>query len=611
MFCASWASTCLPRRQVFGCFPVLQKEKSHLKLFVGCNVFLDMSATDIFTSHPVFRKHLGALKTQPQCHGKIAHGLSSVKEKRVGSLWKYPIQIARKTNFKGWSLDKKQAPLIKAVATVEPKYLVPTENDNRYDSMLKFCSNSDSQLFQISNDESSEIDDKERLRRMKISKANKGNVPWNKGRKHSAATLQRIRERTRIAMQDPKVKMKLVNLGHRQSEETRIKIGAGVRQGWRRRREKLMLQESCFIEWQNMIAEAARKGYAGEDELQWDSYRILDEQLKQEWLENVEKRKMMPRPKGSKRAPKSLEQRRKISEAIFAKWADPEYRERVCTALAKYHATAIGAERKRRRRPTGKTPLKMDSVEKKLTQSKSIRSEAKSIQKTISKRKRTPTPYKDPMAGSKLEMIKRIRARRVAMETKKRKAVERAKLLIAEAEKAAKALEMAALRSPLAQASLMETRKLIAEATRSMEKIENGQLTLQDVGDDASLSSVGPINHLQINRETQSNDKFLDEQLNALNGREPLTAEKCTENSSDATCGYLSSQSRCVRKESETNNLQADQLTVNGSVRYDDPAANREEWRTSELKESESSTKFVTKTKKKWVHGKLLEVEED
>lgn len=54
-----------------------------------------------------------------------------------------------------------------------------------------------------------------------------------------------------------------------------------------------------------MIAEAARKGNAGEDELQWDSYRILDEQLKQDWLESVEKRKMMPRPKGSKRAPKS------------------------------------------------------------------------------------------------------------------------------------------------------------------------------------------------------------------------------------------------------------------------------------------------------------------
>lgn len=107
------------------------------------------------------------------------------------------------------------------------------------------------------------------------------------------------------------------------SEETRLKIGVGVREGWQKRREKLMVQEGCCIEWQNAIAEVARNGLAGEEELHWDSYKILDEQLMQEWLESVERRKTMPRLKGSKRAPKSPEQRRKISESISAKWADP------------------------------------------------------------------------------------------------------------------------------------------------------------------------------------------------------------------------------------------------------------------------------------------------
>lgn len=93
--------------------------------------------------------------------------------------------------------------------------------------------------------------------------------------------------------------------------------------GWERRRQMLLVQETCYLEWQNLIAEASRKGIAGEDELQWDSYKILDRQLKQEWLESVEKRKTIPRPKGSKRAPKSPEQRKKISDAISAKWADP------------------------------------------------------------------------------------------------------------------------------------------------------------------------------------------------------------------------------------------------------------------------------------------------
>lgn len=107
------------------------------------------------------------------------------------------------------------------------------------------------------------------------------------------------------------------------SEETKMKIGAGVRLGWERRREKLMLQDTCHSDWQNLIAEAARNGLLGEEELQWDSYTILHKQYAQEWLESVEQRRIMRRPKGSKRAPKSADQKRKISEAIAAKWADP------------------------------------------------------------------------------------------------------------------------------------------------------------------------------------------------------------------------------------------------------------------------------------------------
>lgn len=107
------------------------------------------------------------------------------------------------------------------------------------------------------------------------------------------------------------------------SDETKAKIGVGVRLGWERRREKLMLQEACHYSWQNLIANAARTGVCGEDELQWDSFMVLDEQLEKEWLESVEQRKLATRPKGSKRAPKSAEQRRKISAAIAAKWADP------------------------------------------------------------------------------------------------------------------------------------------------------------------------------------------------------------------------------------------------------------------------------------------------
>lgn len=59
------------------------------------------------------------------------------------------------------------------------------------------------------------------------------------------------------------------------------------------------------------------------------------------------------------------------------------------------------------------------------------------------------------------------------------------RLLIAEAQKAAKALEVAATKSPTALASLVESRKLIAEAVQSIMSIEKG---VEDSRNDASNS---------------------------------------------------------------------------------------------------------------------------
>ncbi|GMP43251.1 hypothetical protein CsSME_00012685 [Camellia sinensis var. sinensis] len=297
--------------------------------------------------------------------------------------------------------------------------------------------------------------------------------------------------------QPMQVKMKLVNLGHAQSEETRMKIGNGMRMGWERRREKLKLQETCYFEWQNLIAEASRKGFVGEEEKQWDSYKILDEQLEQEWLESVEQGRKMARPKGSKRAPNSLEQRRKISEAISAKWADPArayvafsaenaYRDRVCTALYKYHGTPVGAERKRKRRPSSeRQPRTQNPTKKKANDTDNSTGNVTESQKRRTSLRCNMPLFKDPLASSKLEMIKNITAERAAAENEKTEAIERAKLLKAEAEKAAKALEAAATKSPLAQASLIETRNLIAKAIQS---IEIGQIDSHGNGRHPSIA---------------------------------------------------------------------------------------------------------------------------
>ncbi|KAJ0674011.1 putative nuclease associated modular domain 3 [Helianthus annuus] len=86
--------------------------------------------------------------------------------------------------------------IIRAVATLEPRATdkkivnVPVNDDIDND-------------IDNDKDKAPVQDDKELLRRNRISKANKGKEAWNKGVKHSPETVAKIRERTRLAMQSP------------------------------------------------------------------------------------------------------------------------------------------------------------------------------------------------------------------------------------------------------------------------------------------------------------------------------------------------------------------------------------------------------------------------
>ena len=54
-----------------------------------------------------------------------------------------------------------------------------------------------------------------------------------------------------------------------------MNIGVSMRKVFEERRKRKKLQEMCLLEWEDNIAEAARIGVNGEDELQWDAYAIL------------------------------------------------------------------------------------------------------------------------------------------------------------------------------------------------------------------------------------------------------------------------------------------------------------------------------------------------
>ena len=95
--------------------------------------------------------------------------------------------------------------------------------------------------------------------------------------------------------------------------------------------------------------------------------------------------------------------------------------------MAKYYESADGAERKVKRKSssrsqTPRTPKKkLSSAERLIVIERKVKNQSSKL------KKRTAPKYKDPLASSKLEMLKNIRAQRVASEASKNEAVERAK----------------------------------------------------------------------------------------------------------------------------------------------------------------------------------------
>lgn len=105
------------------------------------------------------------------------------------------------------------------------------------------------------------------------------------------------------------------------------------------------------------------------------------------------------------------------------------YRERVVSALARYHGIEPGTERKPRRKPSDslQSPTRSPAKKDLNDANKSSKSEMKIQTPRPKVGRRKALLYKDPLVSSKLEMIKNIRAQRAAAETKKIEAIERAR----------------------------------------------------------------------------------------------------------------------------------------------------------------------------------------
>ncbi|KAE9615319.1 putative nuclease associated modular domain 3 [Lupinus albus] len=555
-----------------------------------------------------FQYHLCSLRARTPCNGKLQSvSFTFGNEYSVACAWKSLDKHEKvKLNLGGVDLGRSRSMIKAIVTTLEPKSLIAKEDEcfGSKDLELALSPNSQEVLLESSSEELEEPDEKERLRRMKISKANKGQTAWNKGRKHSAETLRKIKERTKLAMQNPKIKMKLAKFRHPQTIETKQKIGAAVKMRSKRKRKRKVVQETCCFEWQNLIAEASRRGYVHQEELQWNSYEILNEQMEQEWLVSVKEGKHIPRSSGRSRAPKTPEHRRKIAEAIAAKWADPEYANKVISAKTKLH----GTERKPRR-PSGAQSTRSNRIVKTNANTNiNVKSDTDVLNQIKLEKRNSPPTYKDPLASSKLDMIKTARVQRAAADAELIKAIEQARLLIAEAEKAATALEFAATKSPIAQASLIESRQLIAEAIQSLESIHthvpsvaSSEVNKENDAEFVNQSQKDPVNG---HRTLSPSDYKFSNDLGKFSSRKLVNGDsELHPTSIDGCASFPVGYNGNIEESSSSNQQRETEQDQSSEYKTDRSRILREI--PSIKDETPPRPPIVTK---KWVCGRLVEV---
>ncbi|XP_048498776.1 uncharacterized protein LOC104891421 isoform X2 [Beta vulgaris subsp. vulgaris] len=158
---------------------------------------------------------------------------------------------------------------------------------------------------------------KEIQRRQRIGLANKGKVPWNKGRKHSAETCARIKERTLEALRDPKVRKKMSESPRMHSEQSKRKIGSSLKKLWAERLKRKRSKETFYSSWAESIAEAARMGGIDEEQFDWDSYDRMKVEIafqRLQWDEEKAKKKEMNKIQAERKVRKRVQNMAQVAQ---------------------------------------------------------------------------------------------------------------------------------------------------------------------------------------------------------------------------------------------------------------------------------------------------------
>lgn len=145
-------------------------------------------------------------------------------------------------------------------------------------------------------DSEESVPSNELLRRKKISEANKGRVPWNKGKRHSTEVKSLIAQRTKEAMARPEVRAKLRKGNrnrppHRDDVKERIRTNLKARSD--RIKEELRQQADLVIEaMQQSDSEVEReaasyhKAHETFVKLGWRTVRTGHDRAFEQWRDN-------------------------------------------------------------------------------------------------------------------------------------------------------------------------------------------------------------------------------------------------------------------------------------------------------------------------------------
>eukprot|EP00899_Mesostigma_viride_P019413 jgi/Mesvir1/27473/Mv07248-RA.1 len=196
--------------------------------------------------------------------------------------------------------------------------------EGRHGTDAKSANGADSPLETRDGD----LDERERMRRERIGKANHGRVPWNKGKTHTDETRAKISAATKAAMSRPDVKAKLKqNVRRSQSAEIRKKISLALRARF----------EASSSERNSALREGLRevkiKIASGPPPVS-EPRDAMDDDLVDDDDDDAAKKRAPKDPREPQNGRvMSVQHRERIRDAIAKKWQTPEYREKIIAGM--------------------------------------------------------------------------------------------------------------------------------------------------------------------------------------------------------------------------------------------------------------------------------------